>query len=380
MAQRDRPKATASSDESAVEDAVTILAEPLVGEAAAAPTTDLPLPTPPLPVTPQRSVFLPAVGGGALAAVIGFGLSHFNILGLAPAPADTSAFDARVVAVEEGLTRTSAELAELAAKPPVFDPALADRMSALEGAVAEPGSDPRLDELVARMTALETQLADAATAGTGASGAALAALQADMRALKSAPPVATEDLSALVAETNAALAEAKSLAADTRTIADGAAMTAALGQLRAALDTGQPYTAALHMLQGADIPPTLSDHAKTGLPTLSSLQDGFPDAARAALDAALRANPGESWTDRVGTFLRSQTGARSVTPREGDDPDAVLSRAEAALANADVDAALQEISTLPDVAKAAMADWTALAERRRAAAAAIDALSAKSGG
>jgi hypothetical protein len=380
MAQRDRPKTTASSDESAVEEATIILAEPLADDSAVPPTTDAPAPPPPLPVAPQRSVFLPAVGGGALAAVIGFGLSHFNILGLALAPADTSALDARMVAVEEGLTRTRTELAELAAKPPASDPALADRLSALESAVAEPVSDPRLDDIIGRMTALETQLAEAATAGTGPSGAALAALQAEVRALKSAPPVATEDLSAQVAETHAALAEAKALAADIRAIAASAAITAALGQLRGALDTGQPYTAALGMLQGAEIPPALSDHAATGLPTLARLQEAFPDAARDALDAALRANPGESWTDRVGTFLRSQTGARSVTPREGADPDAVLSRAEAALAIADLDTALKETATLPDEAKAAMAEWNGLAEQRRAAAAAIDALSAKSGG
>jgi hypothetical protein len=380
MAQRDRPKANTPSDESAIEDAVTILAEPQPDQDVVTRETEAPPLSPPVPNAAPRSAFLPAVGGGALAAVIGFGLSHFNILGLAPAPADTSAFDARVVAVEDGLTRTSAELAELAAKPLVSDPALADRVSALESAVAEPVSDPRLDDVIGRMSALETQLAEAATAGTGASGAALAALQAEVRALKSAPPVASEDLAAQVTETNAALAEARALAAETRAIAHTAAMTAALGQLRAALDTGQPYTAALGMLQGAEIPPALSDHAATGLPTLASLKDNFPDAARNALDAALRANPGESWTDRVGTFLRSQTGARSVTPREGADPDAILSRAEAALANADLDTALTEIAALPDEAKAAMAEWTSLAEQRRAATAAIDALSEKSGG
>jgi hypothetical protein len=267
-----------------------------------------------------------------------------------------------------------------AATPPAPDAALSDRISALEGSAATSVADPRLDDVVTRMAALEKQLANAGTAGTGPSGAAIAALQADVRALKSAPPAASEDVSALVAETKAALVQAEALAASTKALADEARMTAALGQVRAALDTGQPYTSALALLQGSEIPVALSDHAEAGLPTLVSLQSSFPAAARAALDAALRANPGESWTDRVGTFLRSQTGARSVTPREGGDPDAILSRAEAALANADLDAALQEITTLPDEAKAAMADWTELAEQRRAAAAAIKTLAATLGG
>lgn len=381
MAQRDRPKDSVLSDEIPIEDPATVLAEPDVQEIpfVESPSTT-PLPPPPLRDAPQRSVFLPAVGGGALAALIGFGLSHFNVFGLAPVSADTSALNARLSVVEDGLTRINAELAAFAAKPPAADPALADRLSALENATEQPVRDPRLDEVTARIAALEAQLSDAATTGTGASGAALAALQAEVRALKSAPPVATEDLSALVAEAKASLVEAEALAASTKTVADGAKMTAALGQLRAALDTGNAYTSALAMLQGSDIPAALSDNAATGLPTLASLQGSFPDAARNALNAALRANPGESWSDRVGTFLRSQTGARSVTPRDGDDPDAILSRAEAALANADLDAALREISTLPEAAKSAMADWTNLAEQRRAAAAAIETIAAKLGG
>ncbi|MBV5276525.1 hypothetical protein JZU56_01410, partial [bacterium] len=66
-------------------------------------------------------------------------------------------------------------------------------------------------------------------------------------------------------------------------------------------------------------------------PSAQALQASFPDSARTALEAALRANMGESWSERVGNFLRTQVGVRSLTPRDGPDPDAILSRAEAAL-------------------------------------------------
>jgi hypothetical protein len=56
--------------------------------------------------------------------------------------------------------------------------------------------------------------------------------------------------------------------------------------------------------------------------------------------------------------------ARSVIPREGDDPDAVLSRAEAAVKGGDIDVALTELEALPEVAQEAMADWTAKARLR----------------
>ncbi len=379
MAQRDRPKVTDPTVDGSAEDTATVLTEPVADETPISITPQMDLPTP-LPDRPQPNGFLPALGGGMLAAVIGFGLSHFDVFGLRPAPADTSALDARLSGVEDGLTRIDGDLSQLASAPQADTSGLSERIAALENAGTATASGPGLEEVAARMTALEAQLADAAATGTGAPGAALAALQAEVRALKSAPSVTTEDVSALVADTQTALSEAKALAASTQAMADSARASAALGQLRAALDTGQPYTAALAMLQGSEIPAALSDHATTGLPTLATLQDRFPAAARAALDAALRANPGESWTDRVGTFLRSQTGARSVTPREGSDPDSVLSRAEAALETGDLETALQEMSALPEEARAAMADWLGLAEQRRAAAAAVGTLADKLGG
>jgi hypothetical protein len=72
--------------------------------------------------------------------------------------------------------------------------------------------------------------------------------------------------------------------------------------------------------------------------------------------------------------LTRALGARSVAPREGDDPDAVLSRAEAAIKAGDLNATLTELDTLPEEAQAAIADWRAAADARVAARAAADAL------
>lgn len=60
----------------------------------------------------------------------------------------------------------------------------------------------------------------------------------------------------------------------------------------------------------------------------------------------------------IGDFLRVQTGARSVEPREGDDPDAVLSRADAAVKAGDIKGALGLIATLPQAGQDAMSGWT----------------------
>ena len=58
-----------------------------------------------------------------------------------------------------------------------------------------------------------------------------------------------------------------------------------------------------------------------------------------------------------GAFLRTQMQARSLTPQEGSTPDAVLSRAEAALGGGDVAATLAELDALPAEGRAAMQGW-----------------------
>ena len=79
----------------------------------------------------------------------------------------------------------------------------------------------------------------------------------------------------------------------------------------------------------------------------------------------------------MATWLQRQLGARSVTPRDGGDADAILSRAEAALTQGQLDRALQEIDALPDAAKAPLADWQAAVAARLAATQAVDAIAAE---
>ncbi|MFC3119087.1 mitofilin family membrane protein [Jhaorihella thermophila] len=72
--------------------------------------------------------------------------------------------------------------------------------------------------------------------------------------------------------------------------------------------------------------------------------------------------------------MERQLGLRSVKPRAGDDADAILSRAEAALTGGDLNRALAELDALPQTARDAMSDWLAQARTRQAAIAAVDDL------
>ena len=64
-----------------------------------------------------------------------------------------------------------------------------------------------------------------------------------------------------------------------------------------------------------------------------------------------------------------------MQPKEGSNPDAVLSRAEADLRDGRLSEALGEIDTLPDDVTSAMADWLADARARAGAESAINDLS-----
>lgn len=336
------------------------------------PAASLP-PAPPPAKPPARrgaSGAIWLVLGGVIAAGLGFGASRL-LPGLLPMD-DPSALQAQLDALAKDNAALKSRLEVLAEQPAPIDRAILDQIAALESRPLASDPSPDLAALKAQVQAL----ASAPSAG-GADPAALKALQDQVAALSTAPSAAID------AALNAAVKSAQDQLAATVASAEASAARltadAALTRIAAALDSGAPYGAALADLGGVAIPPVLADHAETGLPTLQALRDAFPEAARQALDDARRADMGADWTDRITAFLQAQTGARSLTPREGNDPDAVLSRAEAAVVSGDLAAALAELGALPDAAKPALADWQAQAQLRLDAAAALGEL-AKAGG
>jgi hypothetical protein len=188
---------------------------------------------------------------------------------------------------------------------------------------------------------------------------------------------AEAERAAAAARAEALRAESETLQAQAEATARAALARGAILRVQAALEAGGAFDVALADLgaAGVAVPPELATHAD-GLPLLAELQAGFPDAARAALAATTKPAEGSGLTDRLGAFLKGQTGLRSTAPRDGDDPDAVLSRAEAALRGGDLPATLAELDKLPPEAAPALADWRALADTRAAAAAALAAMAA----
>ena len=122
------------------------------------------------------------------------------------------------------------------------------------------------------------------------------------------------------------------------------------------------------------VPEGLSAAAETGVATLPSLRDSFPEAAHTAIRASIQASAGEGIVARSRAYLRAQVASRSLSPRPGGSPDAVLSRMEERLRNDDLAGALAEADALPSEATAAMADWLASARLRQGALEGLAAL------
>jgi len=320
------------------------------------------------PQAPQRKrrglawVIWPLLGG-ALAAAAGYGVAQYVPNGWPMASVVT--LQTQVAVLSDQVQTLQADLQKADA-----------RLASLETAPAPQSDAEQIAALELRLAALESKPMPA-----GTDSAALDQLRAEVAAIKTngAAVMSAQVQADLDAKVQATEAKLTAIEQSAQAQAAATLTRAALGQIAAALDSGAPYPSAIAALAGADIAVVLTDNATAGLPSLQALQASFPDSARTAIEAALRANMGESWSERVGNFLRTQVGVRSLTPRDGPDPDAILSRAEAALTAGDVAQALAEIATLPTPAQDALSAWRVQAQLRLDAQAALAALLAKAG-
>lgn len=305
-----------------------------------------------MPPPEQKSGFFGTVLGGVVAAVIGFGGAVY--FGAADWPVFGGT--AREEVMEAKIAEQADQLAVLASQ-------IGDLTSALEkGQAADAAAFADVTE---RLDALPTTTAELMPDDLRA---LLAAQKEEMDVLQ-----ANLDKMAELTEGQIASAQAQqesAAAAEARAKARGA-----LNAVRNALSGGGTYAAALPDIAAAtEVPEVLHVNADSGVPTAEALEDGFGEAARAALSASLKATAGDAPSERLALFLKDQLGARSLTPREGDDPDAVLSRAEAAVRAGDLDGALETLSALPEEGQAALSAWTEDAITRKDALAAFDSL------
>ena len=300
--------------------------------------------------------FLPLLLGGVVAGAIGYGVATYF-------PMNDGSVDVSVQmqAQADQLAALEAKLADI----PAVDlsgveaqiASVGDQAAALSGAI-----DTNFADLDARLTEVEKRPgADGTLSDT-----ALAAYQRELEQLRADLEIQQATMMSAVAQAEtdlaAARAEAEALEQEALASAEAAASRAALNRVSTAIETGAPFADALGDL-GGDLPTALSSAAENGVATTAELTSDFPAAARAAL-ATARAEGVSDESGGLGGFLRNQFDVRSTAPQEGSSPDAVLSRAEAAIKEGRVADALAEIEALPEVARAEMTDWTAQATER----------------
>lgn len=278
---------------------------------------------------------------------------------------------------------------------------LSDRIAALE--TREQGLRSALGSLTARLDTLESRLsgdtavvtrepvpdADTSTAPHGTVDISVTEALADRIAALEDRKAETVDLGPLshrvqtLEEVTAEVIPRLTMLETRRQMgAVGEALIIAVGQLQAALTAGRPYARELRAAQALaakdtalmDLLAPLSATADTGLAGDVELREKFRLLAPAVLRAD-RDREGAEWTDRVlGRLTSIITLRRASGEVAGDDADAVLARAEAALLAGDLPRAVEEMEKLPAHAAGPAAAWMELAQARMAAEAAAATL------
>ena len=322
------------------------------------------------PSQPKGGGFGVMLLGGIVAAAIGFGAAQYtknDIWPFASGPSQTDELARQVGEQDSALAALRGQLADI------------------KGAQSELAGQGDVNQLRADFAAVYDQVAEL-SAVAGQLGARITDLEnrpiPEVGATADAVAAYERELSAMRKMLETELARIETAQADVVAVGktlsqnnEAAVERALLARVQAALDSGADFSAPLAELSelGIEIPADLS-MASGGVATLAGLQNTFPDDARTALNAAIRAQAEAGQTDRFTAFLRTQLGARSLEPKDGDDADAVLSRAQAALKSGDVAGALSELESLPEAAKSEMAGWIKTARARQAAVGAAKVL------
>ncbi len=340
------------------------------------PVSEAPVPVVQERIVEKRGGFGAALLGGAVAAVIGFVAGKSGMLDtlLPPSMHEGAAVLEPIKSTQADLKSDVARLRSTVAEIAVPDlEPLQTRMDQLEASIEEvsigQSAGEASPEMAQRLQALSDRVAalEARPLSEGASSEAVAAFEAELQRVR-------DSLSAQQADVTRMVAEAQAMEQASAEAARIAAAQTVVSRLRSALDAGVPYAGLLGELQAQNVeaPDALKAAADTGVATIATLRDSFAPAAREALAAAREDTKG---TGGLMAYVNRHLGARSVTPRDGDDADAILSRAGAAVEAGDIATALTELEALPESAQPALATWQGGAQTRLDAEAALDALS-----
>ena len=344
---------------------------------------------------------------GAIAGLVVSALAAGAGYSFLASKADVAETANRLAEIEAQAQRENAALETAAKRESAAIAGLDKRVGALEAGAG----GPNVDELNKRVAALEAANAEN---GPNAAATAQAAQQAtqtdqqlatqikDLRAdvdaargeipglaarvakLETAAPKTSDaDLSTLSArldKVEAALAAPKSetrVAPEKPEAADNPAAIAIIaGAISDKLAAGAPFSAEIAALQrlGVDQAQLAALRAVAdGAPTGSALAASFSAVAPRVVAAASQGEKG-GVVDRLLAHIRGLVQVHDLSETKGDDPEAIVSRVEAACRRGDIAGALAAFNELPSAARDAAGDWPAKARARQAADAALQSI------
>jgi hypothetical protein len=349
----------------------------------------------------REPVFWPALGAGMAGAALTLAIVGLVLLATGR-DKDTGAADARMAKLEQ-------ELADLAKQPAPSNPDLAVRLQKLEaqvGTLAAAPARPGDPGLASRLTAIDTEIRSLRDTTEALSGRTedIAAGVADARRRADANAAALAELAQKPAPAGAPAAESADTAAMLSALMDRvgalearasggddqaarAAVTAAT--LAAVVARNAPFAAELKAAQAqaadAKALAPLEPFAVTGLPRPNVLARELAGLEPELL-AAVAAPPAPGgYLDKLKANAGKLFDIRPIDQAPvGDEPSAIIVRAQFKASRGDLDGALMELAKLPAPVRAMAQAWIGKVEARMAALAAsrkfvADALAALGG-
>ncbi len=294
--------------------------------------------TPPT-VSPATSALIASgIFGGLIALTLAGSMQYAGVIpGIGPK--QQVAAPATIDNTE--LEALKSDVARLASAPAAqgTDPALVERIAALEAKASDAQSAPAVDPAI--IEELRTQLAGA---------------EQSITALRDQIATNAQALN----ESQTRLSEAERKIEEPRSDVE-MARAIALAGLKTAIDRGGPFLSELDALKSVSpedpaIAP-LSRMASAGLPSRSDLSRDFSKISNDILTAIHQPEAGEGWTGRLIASAQSLVKVRPVGNVEGETPEAIVARVENKLQNGDLKGASLEWETLPEAGKTASADF-----------------------
>lgn len=281
-----------------------------------------------------------------------------------PVTPDFGPVDARVAALDGRVTALDGKVNGSDARLNAFDA----KVNAVDGKIN--GFEARMNGFENRTNGIEAKLNDDST-GLGKLQATVANLpRVDLAPLQAAAGA----LDGRVAKVEGQLAASKDGERVTEARAVGSAdearatPIALVGQAVArAVTDGRPYASDLAALKALGAEPDaiakLSPLAEQGAPTAAALRDRWNAVQGDVLSTVRPSEPGSA-LERFAANARNLVQVRRVGAVQGDDPAALVSQIDAALASGDVQGALATWSRLPQAGQDRSRDWAAAARSR----------------